>query len=851
MNKLKKITVETKIPEKIGKLHDISKNLWWCWNKEATEMFRMIDRQKFSEFSNNPVKLLKKISQKRAEELAEDKDFIKLYNRVCTEFESYMNQTDTWFNKNHSDKKENKIAYFCAEFGVHESVPIYSGGLGVLAGDHAKSASDLGLPFLGVGLLYRQGYFEQEIDNEGNQKNEFFSHKFSEMPISLVKDEKGQEVIIDVDIQDRKLYARAWKMQVGRIPLYLLDADIDRNTEKDREITFKLYGGDQEMRISQEILLGIGGVRLLEKLDIKPSVWHMNEGHSVFLGLERIKKIIEEKKLSFYEALELVRADTIFTTHTPVPAGNDAFPLSLKDKYFKKYWESVGLSRQQFMELGLQVMPEGFELFSLTILAFRIAGRANGVSKLHGDVSSNLWKEVWKDIPEKENPVDFVTNGVHTLSWMAPEFQDMMDKYLGEDWKYFISKEKTWEGIDKIPAAELWETHKKLKIKLIDFMRNWIKNQKSRNLVSMNDINQVDTFFDPDALIIGFARRFATYKRATLIFRDLERLRKILSKDGKKIHLVFSGKAHPADKGGQALVKSIHEIAKMEGFQGKIFFLENYSLRVSRYLVAGVDVWLNNPRRPLEASGTSGQKVPVNGGLNFSILDGWWDEGFNGKNGWAINPEVKTFEDEETQAIVDCNSLYDILENDILEMYYQRDKDGLPQEWIQFMKESMKTVCPVFSTDNMVMNYCKKLYIPAINTGQLYNENNNAAAKTAATKKYDIMSYWNSITVEKTEGLDTINDKILPGQNIKLSVVVNPGKISSENIKVQFCIYDNSENPVEIIDFNSKSEKDGNMIYSLDYKWKNSGTFYAGVRIIPCFDNIIHPYEFGLAYWIS
>jgi starch phosphorylase len=849
MKRLRKIKVTAEIPEKLSGLKELAYNLWWSWSSEAQHLFSSIDADILKKNLNNPVKLLSEISQERLQKLSEDEEFLNNYNKVMNEYNIYMNQDNTWFNKKHSKHTDKKIAYFCAEFGVHECVPIYSGGLGVLAGDHAKSASDLGLPFTGVGLLYRQGYFEQEIDNDGRQKNEFHSHDFQDMPISPVKDENGKEVKISVEIDNREVFARAWRLQVGRVSIFLLDADIEENSAKDREITFKLYGGDQEMRISQEILLGMGGVRLIRKLGISPDVWHMNEGHSVFLALERIAEYVTADKMTFYEALEAVRANTLFTTHTPVPAGNDAFPLTLKDKYFRKYWEKVGLSRQQFMDLGLQVMPEGYELFSLTILALKVAGRSNGVSRLHGDVSSDLWKEVWKDIPKFENPITYVTNGVHTLSWMAPQIKSLFTEHLRKDWMYYISDPKTWDKVDEIPDEKLWQTHVELKKELIQFSRKWMKTQYKRNRLSADEISVIDNMFDEDALIIGFARRFATYKRATLLFRNIERLKKIMNKENMKIHFVFAGKAHPADRGGQALIENIHAIAKQEGFKGNIFFLENYSLYVSRFMVRGVDVWLNNPKRPLEASGTSGQKVPVNGGLNFSILDGWWDEGYNGKNGWAINPDIETVENDEEQAAIDANSMYDVLEHQILPMYYDRDRNGLPVKWIKAMKESIKSVNPEFSMDNMVINYSNRLYVPAMESGEIYRKDDCKIAKQVATDRYNTMSSWKDVSVEELKGFDTL-EGIKPGKKVNISLKVNPGRLSPENISAELCIYDRNEKPVEIVRFKG-SRIDNSLEFKLDHVWKHSGEFFVGVRIVPFINNMIHPYETGKAYWLS
>jgi len=850
MKKLRKLKVYPRLPERIAALKDLAYNMWWSWSIEAQEMFRYIEPGIWDENSNNPVDLLLQVSQTRLNSLTEDKDFLSQYDAVIKEFKEYMNQDDTWFNKKYGKYSDKKIAYFCAEFGIHECIPIYSGGLGVLAGDHSKSASDLGLPFVGVGLLYRQGYFDQEIAFDGSQKNEFHSHDFNSMPIVEVKDENGNPVIIDVKINKRDVFAKVWKIQVGRVVIYLMDSDISQNTNEDREITQKLYGGGQDMRISQEILLGMGGVKVLRKLGIDPSVWHMNEGHSVFMSLERIKELVNGSDLTFYEALENVRANTIFTTHTPVPAGNDAFPLSLKDKYFKEYWESVGLSRQQFMDLGLQKTPEGFELFSLTILALKVAGRENGVSALHGKVSSDLWKEVWPDIPKEENPITHVTNGVHTLTWMSRDMKELLHKYIANDWYHFTSKQDMWKKVFDIPDEELWQTHMKHKKRLIEFIHESIKNQYRRYRFSQKDINAIDELMDPDALIIGFARRFATYKRATLLFRDVERLRQIMSNSDKKIHFVFSGKAHPADKGGQALIKNIHAIAKEEGFKGKIFFLENYSLHVARYLVRGVDVWLNNPKRPLEASGTSGQKVPVNGGLNFSILDGWWDEGYNTKNGWAINEKIITVDDDETQADIDSASLYDILENEVIETFYDRDENGMPKRWIEMMKHSMASVIPEFSMDNMVKKYTNQLYIPSLESGVLYDSSDFKVTKQVANDRYNVLSKWGSVSVEDEKGISQLED-VAPGDEKEFYLKVNCHEVSPNNIKAQLCVYRENGDVVEVHDFKNENINENIAEFKLKITWKFSGEFLVGVRIIPVIENMIHPYETGVAYWLS
>ncbi len=627
-----KITVNPQLPKRIEKLSEIANNLWWSWNTEFLRLFKKIDLDLWETVDKNPVKFLKLVSQERIEKIAQDNAFLKEYDKIAENFDNYMNSKNTWFSQNYPENKNDLIAYFSAEYGLDQTIPIYSGGLGILSGDHLKSASDLGIPLIAVGLLYKNGYFHQKINGYGIQESEYHNIDLDNLPIKPVKDEKGEDLTIYVKFPKRRLYLKVWQLNVGRVKLYLLDSDIEKNNEEDKDVTLRLYGGDQEMRIRQEIVLGMAGTRLLKTLGLTPTVYHMNEGHSAFLTLEIIKDIIQEKQVSFEVAQEIASSKTVFTTHTPVPAGNDIFPNELVEKYFKDFWPRLGISREEFLKLGMKPCDELEPKFNMGILALKIAGKKNGVSKLHGAVSRELFGEVWPNIAANESPITYVTNGIHTCSWLAPNLKELYNKYLMPYWQDNMYQDYVWEKIRNIPDKKLWEAHQERKEKLLELVKDNTKTRLRRAGVSYEEIKDILSKLNPNALTIGFARRFATYKRATLIFKDLERITQILNDEQRPVQLIFAGKAHPADKEGQDLIKYIHEIAMMPQFKGKIFILENYNIAMSRYLISGVDVWLNNPRRPMEASGTSGQKASVNGVINFSILDGWWAEGYNQTN---------------------------------------------------------------------------------------------------------------------------------------------------------------------------------------------------------------------------
>ncbi|GER86790.1 alpha-1,4 glucan phosphorylase [Dictyobacter vulcani] len=722
-----RITVFPIMPARINRLYELAYNMWWSWHPEARTLYSSLDPELWEQIGHNPVHFLSKIQPQKLEQAAENTDYLALYDSVIRNFDHYIHpQSDeTWFSITYPELKDKTIAYFSAEFGLHESLPIYSGGLGILSGDHCKEASDLGLPFVGVGFLYPQGYFNQRINHAGTQEASYDKLHFSEAPAVPAVGPDGNEVVISVELPGRRIYAKVWKLLVGRIPLYLMDTDIAPNAPADRELSARLYGGDHEMRISQEIVLGIGGVRALHALGISPATWHLNEGHAAFLSLERSRELVESG-LSFNEAREVVKANSLFTTHTPVPAGNDAFSYDLIDKYFSSYWGKLGLTREQFLEVAHEENSWG-PSYSMTILALKFTGQHNGVSALHGDVSRKMWQFLWPGLDKDEVPIGSITNGVHTFSWIAPELNELYGRYLDKDWGKHVDEQDFWDNnIQKIPDLELWKAHYQRKVALADYATKRLQKQHLRLGEGDRQLAEFEGMLNPNALILGFARRFATYKRATLIFRNMEKLRRIVNNPKRPVQIVFAGKAHPADEPGKALIEYIYKMSRSEEFKGKIIFLENYDIDMARYLVSGTDVWLNNPIRPYEASGTSGQKAALNGQPNCSILDGWWAEGFNGKNGWAIGEE-RDYHDQEVQAEDDSNSLYHILEDEIIPSFFDQDSEGVPHGWISYMKEAIRTCAPQFSMRRMIKDYTNKYYVPEIRAKIRVEENHYGA----------------------------------------------------------------------------------------------------------------------------
>ena len=849
-----KITVNPQLPKRIGKLSEIANNLWWSWNTEFLRLFKMIDRDLWETCEKNPVKFLKQVSQDRLEAVATNQEFLKEYDRLAKEFDDYVTSKNTWFSNKYPENKKDLIAYFSAEYGLDQTIPIYSGGLGILSGDHLKSASDLGIPLVAVGLLYKNGYFHQKINGYGDQETEYNNIDLSNLPINPVKDENGDELKIYVKFEKRKIYLKVWQINVGRIKLYLLDSDIDENKPEDREVTLKLYGGDQEMIIKQEIVLGMGGTNLLTRaLGLNPTVYHMNEGHSAFLILELIKNIIKEKKVSFEVAKDIASSKTVFTTHTPVPAGNDIFPIALVEKYFKEFWPRLGLDREEFLKLGMKPCTDLEPGFNMGILALKVAGKKNGVSKLHGAVSRELFGDVWPEIAANESPITYVTNGIHTCSWLAPSLKELYNKYLIPYWQDNIYKDEVWENINNIPNQELWEIHQKRKQKLLEIVKESTTNRLRRSGYSYEEINDITSKLNPNALTIGFARRFATYKRATLIFRDLERITQILNNAERPVQLIFAGKAHPADKEGQDLIKRIHEISMMPQFKGKIFLLENYNIAMSRYLVSGVDVWLNNPRRPMEASGTSGQKASVNGVINFSVLDGWWAEGYNQENGWTIgtNAEFTSYEEQDD---ADSQSMYRTLEEKIIPTYYDKDENGISEKWMKIMKNSITSTGGKYSTSRMLVDYTNNLYMPLCNLTRKYYENIDNVAEFNLWKK-NLYINWKDIKITQKNNLNNIT--MDAGNNIEVKCEVKLPNISVDNIEAQ-CYYgkilDNGivEN-VSIIPMKLTAKDEENKIYEYTTKieLRTGGNYGYTFRVMPKHEMLLDSENLNLVKWIT
>ena len=849
-----KITVRPQLPKRIDKLYDISYNLWWSWNTDFLRLFKELDIDLWEKCGKNPVKFLRRVSQDVLENATQDQDFLKKYDKIAKDFEDYMNAKHTWFSKNYPSNTKDLIAYFSAEYGLDETMPIYSGGLGILSGDHLKSASDMGIPLVGVGLLYKHGYFHQLINGNGDQEDIYKDIEIKELPIKPVKNVNGKDLLISIRILRKKVYLKVWRVNVGRVNLYLMDSDIEENDEEYRDITTRLYGGDHEMRIKQEIVLGMAGVNLLQMLGLKPTIYHMNEGHSSFLTLELIQRVMIDKEVSFEIAREIVSSKTVFTTHTPVPAGNDIFGVDLIDKYFKGYWEKLGITREEFVKLGMKPDDDETKGFNMAILALKIAGKKNGVSKLHGAVSRELFGEVWSNIPSNESPIDYVTNGVHTCTWLAPTTKTLYNKYLRPYWQDNMQDDLVWEDINKIPDEELWNEHKSRKEKLIKLVKQSTTERLRRYNYSYDEIESITENLDPNVLTIGFARRFATYKRATLIFRDLERITKIFNEKNMPIQIIFAGKAHPIDQEGQGLIRYIHELSLKPQFKGKLFILENYNMGMSRYLVSGVDVWLNNPRRPMEASGTSGQKAAANGVINFSILDGWWAEAYNQKNGWKIgtNAEYQSYDEQDES---DAASMYETLEEKIIPMYYAKNDKGFSEQWVRIMKNCIMTNAGKYSTARMLEDYVSKMYIPLCDINKKYYRDLNNVLEFNEWKN-GFKRNFSKIEIKQSE--TNFNDiTVDAGNNIEVECEIKlPNSlISIENIEVQVFYGKISDtgvvDDISIDTMKYDGEDEGIHSFSAKIALKTGGDYGYTFRVIPKNNMIINPMDLNLIKWVT
>ncbi len=850
---LRNLTAVVDLPPALRRLRELAYNLWWTWNPDALDLFAYLNPTLWPSMNNNPVRMLEQASRERLEALVHDPHYLELYALTFEAFDAYMKGTESLLPPRSAFHRGAPVAYFSTEYGLHECLPIYSGGLGVLSGDHLKAASDLNVPLVGVGLLYKNGYFRQHLDKDGWQQADFPENDFSVLPVQIVKDDQGLPLEIALDLPGRTLYARAWEVRVGRVTLYLLDSDMPRNTPEDRQITARLYVADRHTRIKQEMLLGMSGERLLRRLGIRPAVYHMNEGHSAFLTLERIRALMLENGLSCAEACELVRGSTVFTTHTPVDAGNEVFPRDLMEYYFSHVAEKAGLSWAEFWDFGRSGSGDD-NPFSMTVLGLKTAGRVNGVSRLHGAVSRAMWQEVWKGTPVVQIPIGSITNGVHTPSYVAPRMKNLLDKHLGADWPRRLSDTALWARVSDIPDSAFWDAKDELRQDLLTAIRENVSShfQKYRPAHVLRE--DVFARINPSAMIIGFSRRFAPYKRATLLLSNLDRLDTILNHPKRPVMLVFAGKAHPEDKLGIELIHKVIAACNDPRFLGRIIFLENYDLSLARLLVQGSDVWLNTPRRPHEASGTSGQKTPVNGGINLSVSDGWWCEGFDGSNGWTIGPPViEGAPLPETTDEEDALSLYSLLEDTVVPLFFAREESGLPQRWIAMAKRSMQTLVPRFSAERMVRDYVESSYVPAAERGALLARNGFALARQLADWKLKIPIRFSSLRLKDIRVEGATGDSIALGQPLTIKVRIEPGKLTLPEILVQLVIgptdgHDFTAKP-DVITLKGLADNRGALIFSGTHELAQNGRYTYGIRVLPQTDGLDNPLETGLVLW--
>ncbi|PSJ18975.1 alpha-glucan family phosphorylase [Nitrosomonas supralitoralis] len=842
------ITVNPKIPPRLKRLEELANNLWYSWDRSTRTLFSRLDPHLWEAVGHNPKAFLKRVDESALIKAAEDRSFLTTYNSILSSYDSYHDASTAPSNEGLDPQEQ--IAYFCFEFGFHESLPIYSGGLGILAGDHCKAASDLHLPFVAIGLLYRQGYFSQTIDSLGNQQVTYTVSNFDDFPVTPVSREDGSSLQIKVPLPHRDVTLKVWQAKIGHVTLFLMDADLPENSPQDRYITHNLYGGDKVMRIEQEIILGMGGVRILQALGIKPTIWHINEGHAAFMILERIHSLVQQG-LDFASALESVAVNTVFTTHTAVPAGHDHFSKEMMHTYFDNFYRSLNITHEEFMALGhIPGSPD----FNMTALAIHGSRTHNGVSKIHGDVSANICRDLWPQIEPEENPISYVTNGVHVPTFLAQEWSDLFDRYLGHEWRNKLCDIDYWSRIDEIPNHLFWSVRQSLKSQLFYGIRSRISEQNARNRGSDAHLDRLLKFVDPinpNILTLGFARRFATYKRATLLFHNLDWLRKIIHDQERPVLLLFAGKAHPADVPGQDLIRDISQIAHSPEFEGRLLLIEGYDLRLARRLVSGVDVWLNNPIYPLEASGTSGMKAGINGAINLSVLDGWWGEGYDGKNGWAIKPGLENMEgalrDQE-----ESRALYEILQDQVIPQYYNHGKLGYSPEWVRMAKHSMMSLLPRYSATRMVDEYVTKFYRSASRKGMSYAANDFSDAKILAKWKTKIKHAWHGVTLRR---LDTPCERIHFNENLNFKVAANLHDLSPDDVVVELLICRQFKT-TKLGNFNHfKFEFTGTKdshehIFELKLTPELCGKQEYFIRIHPYHSLLTHPLEMGLMVWL-
>jgi starch phosphorylase len=843
------IVVNPRIPDRLARLEELANNLWYSWDRPTRTLFSRLNPTLWKAVGHNPKEFLKRVDESLLLKAAEDQVFLANYNSILSAYDSYHSElvkNGNTANLNPHDQ----IAYFCFEFGFHESFPIYSGGLGILAGDHCKAASDMHLPFVGVGLLYRQGYFFQTIDDEGTQQVSYTHSDFDNFPVTPVLRENGSEIHIEVELPKRKVLIKVWQAILGNVRLYLLDTDLQENSLQDRNITYQLYGGDKTMRIEQEIILGIGGVRALQEMGVKPTVWHINEGHAAFMMLERIRNMVLQG-LDFDSAHEAVAVNTVFTTHTAVPAGHDQFSETMMETYFKEFYHDLKITCKEFMKLGHT--PNNPD-FNMTALAIQGTRSHNGVSKIHGGVSANICRGLWPQIEPEENPLEYITNGVHVPTFLAQEWSTMFDRHLGQEWRNKLCDTEYWSRINKIPDHLFWSARQTLKSSMLYGVRDRLTAQNLRNRGSDTHLDRMLKFADPinpNILTIGFARRFATYKRATLIFEDLDRLREIILNQEHPVLLVFAGKAHPVDLPGQDLIRQVSEFTRLPEFEGRVLLVEGYDLRLARRLVAGVDVWLNNPVYPLEASGTSGMKAGINGAINLSVLDGWWGEGYDGRNGWAIKPGPEGM-DPTLRDKQESRTLYEILQDQVIPLYYNHDKLGYSPEWVRMVKHSMASLLPRYNAARMVGEYVSNFYLPASRQGALYMENNFENAKKVASWKTKVRSAWSGVTLKR---LDKPCKLINFGNTLHFKVATKLNGLNPNDIVIELMICRRIKHP-QPCDFQhysfqtSGAEESGEHVFVLNMVPDLCGKLECHIRMYPCHPLLTHPLEMGMMLWL-
>lgn len=848
---LKTFRVTPRLPEPLAGLLDLAYNLRWSWDAETRALFRRIDRGLWETTGRNPVAMLGQVEQSRLTELVVDSGFMAHYERVLSSLREYLAETETAYQRLRTEQNGLMVAYFSAEFGITDCIPIYSGGLGVLAGDHLKAGSDFGLPLVGVGLLYQYGYFRQRLNADGWQQEVRVDNDFHTMPIRPVTAADGAPLVLRVPVENREVAVKVWVAEVGRVPLYLLDTNLQENPQADRDITDQLYAGERDLRIRQEIVLGVGGVMALEALGIQPNVFHMNEGHTAFLAIERIRRLVQGQKLAFHEAVEVVRAGNVFTTHTPVPAGNEYFAPELVDRCFQHLYGGLGIGRDEFLGLGRVNRHDDREAFCMTVLALRLSARANGVSGLHGTVSREMWAGLWPGAPPVEIPIGHVTNGVHAASWMSDEMRFLLDSYWGPDWHTGYHRPHSRNHSLEVPLEELWRAHERRRERLVAFVRQRLARQMSEKGATLQELSQVDGVLDPEALTIGFARRFTAYKRPYLLLKNQERLAALVGNARRPVQFIVSGKAHPLDETGKNLIRDLVHLARRPEFRKAIVFVEDYDVDVARFMVQGVDVWLNTPRRPLEASGTSGMKAAMNGALNLSVRDGWWDEAYEPGIGWALGGEV--YDNEEQQDQIESDALFDLLEKDVVPLFYERGQDRFPVRWADWMRRSMQALCPRFHTHRMVEEYAAQYYVPAHHRAERLLAAEYAGARRLGAWKRRVAEQWGQVAIEGVSS-EAENVHLTVGDTLQITARVRLGELSPDDVSVQLCLgrvdpHDGLAEPVI-----SEMQAVQNSPQGWQYRATSAACCASGlhgytVRVLPHHPDLDSPWELGLVRW--